>query len=289
MTAGFYLFIDEAGDEGIDRVRPIDPDGAPEYFVMCGVLVSGTRLQEANAQLLLIKNKIGMSPNDVLHFRDLRSDHKIAALEIIAASRMRLFAIVSNKRNMRKYRNARCEGTYYEIVNGRRRPKRYNWFYNHTFRYLMERVSSECIQYTAPNDSKPKKINVIFSLRQSHSYSQTRAYMHKLKLERRDKNYFNNKKQIEWPVVDPSLIDGKRAREEPLLQIADCVASAVYGAIDEDWLKHINPEYIEIISPRFACQASSPKGYGFSLLPTQFSAPLSPAQKRSLRAVGYRL
>lgn len=256
---------------------------------MCGVLVSGTRLQEANAQLLLIKNKIGMSPNDVLHFRDLRSDHKIAALEIIAASRMRLFAIVSNKRNMRKYRNARCEGTYYEIVNGRRRPKRYNWFYNHTFRYLMERVSSECIQYTTPNDSKPKKINVIFSLRQSHSYSQTRAYMHKLKLERRDKNYFNNKKQIEWPVVDPSLIDGKRAREEPLLQIADCVASAVYGAIDEDWLKHISPEYIEIIAPRFACQASSPKGYGFSLLPTQFSAPLSPAQKRSLRAVGYRL
>jgi len=37
MAHGFYLFLDEAGDEGLDRVRPLDPNGASEYFVLCGV------------------------------------------------------------------------------------------------------------------------------------------------------------------------------------------------------------------------------------------------------------
>ena len=39
MSFGFYLFIDEAGDEGLERVRPMHEDGSSEYFVLCGVLV----------------------------------------------------------------------------------------------------------------------------------------------------------------------------------------------------------------------------------------------------------
>ena len=35
----YVLFIDEAGDDGLTRVKPIDPDGASEWLVISGVLV----------------------------------------------------------------------------------------------------------------------------------------------------------------------------------------------------------------------------------------------------------
>jgi hypothetical protein len=70
------LFIDEAGDEGIERVRPVDADGASEYFVMCGVLIRAHRHNEMAAFLNSTKAKIGMAPDWELHFRDLGSEEQ---------------------------------------------------------------------------------------------------------------------------------------------------------------------------------------------------------------------
>jgi hypothetical protein len=58
MRYGFYLFIDEAGDEGLERIRPIAPDGSSEYFVMCGVLVRTTKYAELAQSFNSIKLKV---------------------------------------------------------------------------------------------------------------------------------------------------------------------------------------------------------------------------------------
>ena len=34
----YVLYIDEAGDDGLKRVRPLDPIGASEWLVISGVL-----------------------------------------------------------------------------------------------------------------------------------------------------------------------------------------------------------------------------------------------------------
>lgn len=35
----YILYIDEAGDDGLTRVRPIDENGASEWLIIGGVLV----------------------------------------------------------------------------------------------------------------------------------------------------------------------------------------------------------------------------------------------------------
>jgi hypothetical protein len=37
----YVAYIDESGDDGLTRVRPIDPDGATEWFVISAVVVAG--------------------------------------------------------------------------------------------------------------------------------------------------------------------------------------------------------------------------------------------------------
>ena len=38
---GYIAYIDESGDDGIRRVRPIDPGGASEWFVISAFVIRG--------------------------------------------------------------------------------------------------------------------------------------------------------------------------------------------------------------------------------------------------------
>lgn len=291
MNYGFHLYIDEAGDEGIDQVRPIDTGGSPEYFVLCGVLIRTHRRALILSKFNDIKQQVGLSPSQMLHFRNLSKDHQHVVISEIAKLRLGLVAVVSNKRNVREYRNRRVEAKNMEVVRGGRlRPQNYNWFYNNTFRYMLESASAECAHGTNRAFGTNRPIMVTFSERKGFRYSQTKAYLHKLKLARHGSDYFNNKRTIDWSVVDPSSIDHVRDRAEPLLQIADCVASAVYKAVDEDWFGVAEPAFLEILAPRFIdLGRGNPFGHGFKLLPDGFEGPLSASQQRGLRAVGFRM
>jgi hypothetical protein len=180
MNCGFYLFIDEAGDEGLDQVRPVDPNGASEYFVLCGVLVRASRYQELAQSFNAIKPKIGMTPTDQLHFRDLDEDQKQLVISSLSELKFGLVAIVSNKRNMRRYRNPRCEAKNLEFSRGRYRTRKYNWFYNGLFRYLLERASAECKRWTHRAYGEVRSVRIVFSNRKDISSAQTGAYLLKL-------------------------------------------------------------------------------------------------------------
>lgn len=287
MNFGFYLFIDEAGDEGLERVRPLVPDGASEYFVLCGVLVRANRYQELAKEFAAIKSKIGMAASDPFHFRDLTEQQKLKVISSLAELRFGLVAIVSNKQNMMGYRNLRCEAKSLEVIRGKSRARRYNWFYNGIFRYLLERASHECRRWTYPAYGEIRSIRIMFSRRKDISYPQTRAYLLKLKTERRDQSYFNNKRQIDWSVVDVFDIDSRKHKDEVRLQIADCTASAIYRSLDESWFGNVSPEYLELLSKRFIRIGETPWDYGFKLLPDSFRASLSNDQRRGLKSVGH--
>jgi hypothetical protein len=289
MRHGFYLFIDEAGDEGLERVRPIDANGASEYFVLCGILVRTNKYAELAQSFNRIKAKIGLATSDQVHFRDLDEEQKLTLISALATLKFGLVAVVTNKRNMQGYRNLRCEAKSLEVIRGRSRPRRYNWFYNGLFRYLLERASAECKYWTYPAYGELRSIKIMFSRRKEISYPQTRAYLLKLKTERHDRTYFNNKRQIDWSVVDILNIDSRKDKDEIGLQIADCAASAIYRSLDESWFGNVTPRYLELLSDRFIRSNGSPRDYGFKLLPDNFRAPLSNDQRQALDAVGYSL
>lgn len=267
----------------------MDPGGASEYFILCGVLIRSHRRQELREAVRTLKVELGLAVDEELHFRKLCGDAQRVVVRKLAQFKAGLIAVVSNKRNMRGYRNLRVEAKALEVVRDRSQPQRYNWFYNHLFRYLLETASAECSRWSVPAYGCRRPIAVMFSHRRSFRYSQTRAYLHKLKVSRPSPTYFNNKRQISWGVVDPNAISSERAKSEPGLQFADCVASALYRAIDEDWFGRVNPEYLEQLAPRFVRAGHTPADYGFKFLPVDYKGPLSADQRRGLLAVGERM
>lgn len=289
MTPGFLLFIDEAGDEGIERVKPIDPDGSPEYFVMCGVLIRSHRHRELTAHLNAAKALVGLSPTQELHFRDLQPGQQAIVIEHLAKFQHGIVAIVSNKRNMRGYRNRRVEKRFFEVDRrGNIRPQRNSWFYNHILRYLLERASAECERWTHKAFGMRRPIRLVMSRKGGFSYSQLRAYLLKLKVERHGSGYFNNKGQITWAIFDPRAIECLRSKNEPGLQFADCIASAIHRGVDETCYGTAEPAFVEKLAPFFLTRLSSARDHGFKLLPDGFCGPASKAQRRAFRAGGYK-
>lgn len=289
QQVGFTLYIDEAGDEGISRVRPQDKDGASEYFVLAGVLIQSHRVKELNAHVNNMQSVANLPAGSEIHFRDLSRDEQLAMVRSAAEFRAGLLCVASNKRNIRGYRNLRVEASILETKrNGKIAPQKYNWFYNNTVRYLLEAASKECARWSSPIRSRRSKIDVVFSLRKEFSYTQMTAYLEYLRTKGGSEP-FNNLHNIDWSVMSPYLVRAEKAKDVLGLQFADCVASAVYRAIDEDWFGQTVPEYLELLGPKFLKGAGNEtaQGHGFKLLPKSFTAPLTAAQKRALRAVGY--
>lgn len=264
------------------------PDGASEYFVLAGVIVRAGRVMELQSALQRMKAAARMEPDKELHFRDLTEADQLAAVRELAKFKAGLFCVASNKRNIMGYRNKRVEASILETKrNGRLAPQKYNWFYNNAVRYLLESASKECARWSGSDRSKRPKIDVVFSLRKEFSYAQTIAYLEKMRV--RGGGRFNSLDQIDWSVVNPYLIRAAKGKDEPGLQVADCLASAIYRALDENNFGTVVPEYLQLLAPRFLRRsgASTPRGHGFKLLPLDFDAPLSDAQRTALAAVGY--
>lgn len=289
MRYGFYLFVDEAGDEGLDRLRSVNGTGSSEYFVLCGALIRTTKYNELKSVVQRIKAKIGHEADAELHFRALPQDSQKVVISEIAKMKIGLVAIVSNKRNMIGYRNQRCEAVRYEIVRGRRRPQHYNWFYNGLFRYMLERASAECARWNVKAYGEYLPIKVIFARRKNFSYAQTVGYLYRLQVSRHGKGYWNNRGSINWSTVSLSGIESCRPKNEIGLQVADCAASAIFRALDENWFGEARPSYLQELSTRFIATGGTPRDYGFKLLPDGFAGPVSFDQKVALRAVGYKL
>jgi len=102
---GYIAYIDEAGDDGLAKVKPSDPGAASEWLVLSCLLIKAER---ESAMLPWVKEIIRSFERHQmthLHFRQLREDQKAAAVSFLASRPVRLFAVVSNKQNMRGYTN----------------------------------------------------------------------------------------------------------------------------------------------------------------------------------------
>lgn len=285
---GFILCIDEAGDEGIERIRPIDPDGASEFFVLAGVIYSSDREGEMSSLVSDIKISLGIENSKPIHFRDLNDAQKQMVLDRISGIKIGIVCVVSNKRNMKGYRNRRIEAVTALTHNGRKIVPKTNWFYNHLFRYLIESASIKCGEISDRSPPPKRKIKIVMSYRRGFSYIQTRNYLRKIAIESRPKWYFNNKFRPRFESIDIDGLEPLRDHQHPGLQLADSVASAVYQAIDASTFQNLKPHYLGTIASRLIDQQGRVKGFGFKFLPENFSGPLTSQQRIALRFVGYR-
>jgi Protein of unknown function (DUF3800) len=170
----YYLaFIDEAGDTGLKAVRPLDPNGATEWFCIGAIVVRATHEANLSHWAQAIMTKADARSKSELHYRKLSTDGKRTAVSEIARLPLRAFVVLSNKKNMRGYRNERAERVHSQ-----------QWFYNYCVRLLLERVTDFCHQHARSEQSKDRLIKLIYSERKIHSYSQTNAHHELLRMQK---------------------------------------------------------------------------------------------------------
>jgi hypothetical protein len=97
----YVAYIDEAGDPGIERVRPCDEPGGSEWLVIGAMLIETSNEVEPVNWVRSILDDVGAKQRPALHFRDLKEWQKPLACQRLASLPVNLFVMTSNKKNMR--------------------------------------------------------------------------------------------------------------------------------------------------------------------------------------------
>jgi Protein of unknown function (DUF3800) len=279
----YIAFIDEAGDPGLDRVRPIDPIGGTEWLVIGAALVRVANENSPPKWVRSILDDIGVRQRTDLHYRDLSPTRKNRVCSLMVALPAVYFVLASNKKNMRQYRNVRAETNSYSL----------QWFYNWCCRMLIERITDYVLRDSLRKHGKASKVKFVFSRRGGHRYSQTAAYHDLLKRQSRAESTFLKKRVPKWEVMDWRLVADRPHKELAGLQLADCVASSFYDAVDYldtgpcryDGAKLLKPRMADEIVNGLRMQAD----FGVCLQPSNFSkANLTHQQRPIFEFYGYQ-
>lgn len=245
-------YIDEAGDPGITRVQPLDPNGASEWFVMAAVVVRAETDQSAVQWIKDTRAELRLDQGPQLHFKNLNPSKKLSVSARLADYPCRIFVVASHKPNMQGHINNRAS---------LRRSQ--NWFYNWCARILLERVTKYCRSRSVAECGHPKLIRLDWSRAGGLSYDQLTAYHEYL---RRQAKPYLSAGQIAWDTLHPDLYNVLRSKDHAGVQIADIAASAFYQAVHTNssgW----NPECAKVLKSRMGRFGASIANNGLVLLP----------------------
>lgn len=274
----FHIYIDEAGDPGTKKVRPVDVNGSSEWFVVSAVVIQAAREAEAVDWVREIKHSVYQNQRPDLHYRNLAPSRRLRACELLATKEVRCFAVVSHKVNMRGFRNPRAE------MKGSQEH-----FYNWCVRILLERVTRWCRERAIRHFGEPRAAKLIFSERGGLRYTQLVAYHEYLRRQSASNALYLSRGDIAWDVLHPDLYASIPHHKSAGAQLADVVASAFYQAADArapGWI--LDPALA--LRPRMATRGRSIVDAGLTLMPLPpKKAELTEDQKRIFNAYGYGL
>lgn len=288
MTSGdvlpepyFIAYFDEAGDPGLKTVAPIDQNGASEWFSVGCAVVRASNEPKLVSLVQSVKASVYSTQSPDLHFRTLVEHKKKPVCAALAAADIRFFVLVSNKKNMRNFRNPQAEAVSLHP---------HGWFYNHCIRIVLERLSDWCATRSIAECGEPKHVKLVFSRRGGHSYRHVRTYIHLLAKQVQTGRIYQSKRVPDFRVIDYRLIDVIDHNKSAGCQIADVVASAFFQAANAG-TKRWNTEYAEALEPRMARDSRGIiANSGVTLLPWgNWKLRLNDAQKKIFRFYDYHI
>jgi hypothetical protein len=222
MPVTFVAYIDESGDTGLDLVKkPDDPRGATEWLVLSALVV---KIEHDSKMVGWTKDVQSgfLSKRTDLHFNKLLDFKKLMVCEALAKKDCKAFVVMSNKKNIEKYRNHRLD------------PSNKAWIYWFLARLLLERVTEYCEKQTPKERRETDKLRIIFSRRGGLMYKDFADYLWKLYWQRDTDEMVLNYKQIAWSVIDHDEVFVYDHTKFAGLQLADVIAGAFYRAVEQN-------------------------------------------------------
>ncbi len=254
-SIGYIAYIDEAGDDGLTRVRPADPDAASEWMILSCILIKAENEAHVLPWLKELVGSFGRHQMTHLHFRQLRDDQKVIASQYIANLPIRAFAIASNKRNMRGYKNPIAAQAKINVTA---------WFYVWLSRILLERVTNYCDRRSLKDYGEKRSIRFEFASRGGVKINDVASYLKYLKEQDEFGFMYNTFWKPSWEVMNFDEIHTFPAKDRAGLQFSDCVASAFYSGLELTAERTVKPQFAKLLYSRMA-RGKSGRIYGFGL------------------------
>lgn len=273
----YVAYIDEAGDDGLRLVKPVDQNGSSEWLILSAAVIRASYEKEFIENMSDLTKKVTRQASNI-HFARLSPRRKILVCENTAQVNARYFVVASNKKNMRGYRNRKAE----KIPSS-------NWFYCWLSRMLLERVTDFIRVRSLEDYSEPRSVRLEFSQRGGLRYSQMSAYYDWLKLQG-EKTYLRGG-YVDFSVIRRQLMFIYRHHERAGLQYADVVASAFFKACDKFDTGSCHPQFAKALKPRMARSPDNLSGrisgHGVKLIPSLKRAQLDEDQAEIFTHYGY--
>ena len=256
---GYIAYIDESGDPGIKDTSLLGKGPSSEWFSLGAVVVQSTREPEVVGWVQEIRKKTLIRQRPDIHFADMKPWQRDVACNFISEQPVRCFVVVSNKRNMIGYQNARAEAARGGSAN--------ETFYNFCARVLLERVTEFVMDDSIRRFERPRHVRIVFSERGGVRYSQSTAYMDILANQARSGTTVLDAREIKWQVVHPKLICAEPHTKSAGCQLADVVASSFRYAADTNGIRDQTVHYAKALEKRMWTKQGVIAYHGVTLLP----------------------
>jgi hypothetical protein len=221
----YTVFIDESGEAGIGRVRSETSGGASPYMTLGAALIHGQDRSAIEKSLGDIAGEFGKK---ALHCSKLRHYQLVHFARKITRHNMRLFGVISRKATLGTYKKSISENS--------------NLYYNKCAQYLLERVG----WFMEARGINPENLDIVFE-KANFDYNKMRNFLWACQ---------SNPKHVgtqKLKHIAVSRISVKDKKDEPLLQIGDLVAHALYRCVDKTALNYgiTEPRYLRELGPHF--------------------------------------
>lgn len=272
----YVAYIDESGDPGIRRVKPLDERGSSEWLMVAGVIVASEHEAEIPSWIFEMAQEMASHQMRDIHFQKLSPQRKLIAVRHVAKRPVRCFVVASNKRNMRGHRNPWAE----KIPSD-------NWFYCWVTRLLLERMTHWVRRRSLKDHGEVAKMKLIYSERGGLSYAQLKAYYEWLRAK--GDCQFLPLGNIAYDTIEPGLMHVINHKGHDGLKLPDIVASAFFKAADKHDTGACDPRYALELEPRLARDDGQIAGYGVKLMPgySKVRDRTAPEQLEIFRKLGY--
>lgn len=194
-------------------------------MTMGAALINNDSFESIRKTLKRVRTDIGKRE---IHCSDLNHYQKLFLIRQIAIHKKRLFGVISYKETL---------GAYKDDIEGNNK-----YYYNKCAQYLLERVG----WFMEANDIPPENLDIVFE-KGNFDYNKMQVLLRKCQQNP------THPMTARLTHIKVSNIAVKTKNEEPLLQMADLVAHALYKCVDKQDKNHfiVEPRYLRELSPRF--------------------------------------
>lgn len=272
---GYVAYIDEAGDDGLRAIRTVSSRGASQWLAISAIVMKSDRDSQVAPWLRSIVQSLEQPQITHLHFRSLREDRRLSVCSQVARLPIRIFTVLSSKRNMQGYVNRSAEQA---------RVNKTAWFYCWVSRLLLERISVYCGSRCAKDYGEPRSLRIEFSDRGGVKIDDVRAYYRYLSDQSRMGLLYNSYFDLDWSVMDLDQIQSRPNNMRAGLQLADIAASAFYQAVEPDGSGNVTAVYAKTLAPRMVRNKYGRiSGVGLKVMPRWISSRLPETQREIFR------